>query len=200
MRDVSTAGRRGRSLRGRRPASRSPGPGDPPARRRPSGSAGCRPPSSRLPPARRQRRAGRRTPCQGSVSSSTPAAATRAHRRAVPRPRAIATPSGPRNSNALAVPSGSRSTAAMNRIVTPAVTTPRATQESRLDRVKADGRGRTSTSQKHPRPRQSQPGHPAHAELVHQPDRGGQAQLHKRHRRQCQGRADPGRGPRSGVL
>ena len=41
-----------------------------------------------------------------------------------PCPRATATPSGPRNSSALAVPSGSRATAAMNSRVTPPVTTP----------------------------------------------------------------------------
>ena len=89
---------------------------------------------------------GSATPCQGSVSSRTPAAATKAHTRAVPRPRAMATPRGPRNSNALAVPSGSRSTAAMKSMVIPAVTTPRATQVVRLDRLKADRRGRTRTS------------------------------------------------------
>ena len=38
----------------------------------------------------------------------------------------------------------------MKNIVNPAVTTPSATQASRLDRVNADGRGRTSTSSSTP--------------------------------------------------
>ena len=66
-------------------------------------------------------------PCHGSVSSTTPTAARpgqiSARREWL---RAAATPSGPRNSSALAVPSGSRTAAAMKSNVTPAVTMPSA--------------------------------------------------------------------------
>ena len=89
-------------------------------------------------------------PCQGSVSSTTPIAARAGHHKVRPPPRTTATPSGPRNSNALAVPSGSRATASMNRIVTPAVTTPSATHAANDDRVNDEGRGRTMTRNKTP--------------------------------------------------
>ena len=58
----------------------------------------------------------------------------------------MATPSGPRNSRALAVPSGIRAMAAMNSMVTPPVTTPRAIAASRVGRRNRHGRGRTATS------------------------------------------------------
>ena len=86
------------------------------------------------------------SPVQGCVSSSTPIAASPAQARARPRPRQAATPSGPRNSSALAVPSGSRSIAAMNSIVTPAVTTPRAMPARSAGPENCDSRGRTMTS------------------------------------------------------
>ena len=86
-------------------------------------------------------------PCHGWVRSSTPAAASPGHSNLrPPRPRATATPSGPRNSSALAVPSGSRATAAMKSMVTPAVTTPRATAASSVGRRNRQGRGRTTIS------------------------------------------------------
>jgi hypothetical protein len=91
--------------------------------------------------------AGLALPCHGWVSSSTPAAASPGHssdRR--PPPRATATPSGPRNSRALAVPSGNRATAAMKSMVMPPVTTPRATTASNAGRRNRQGRGRTTTS------------------------------------------------------
>src|SRR5690349_19830770 len=72
------------------------------------------------------------------------------HRRARPLPEATATPNGPRNSSALAVPSGIRSTAAMNSIVTAAVTMPSTTHARKVDRVNAAFRGRTMTSIKMP--------------------------------------------------
>jgi DNA-binding transcriptional LysR family regulator len=89
---------------------------------------------------------GSAAPRHGCVNNSTPAAATPAHTQVPRRPRATATPSGPRNSNALAVPNGSRATAPMNNMVTPAVTTPSATHVSNAGRVKARSRGRTRTS------------------------------------------------------
>ena len=81
-------------------------------------------------------------PAHGSVRSTTPTPARTGHRTR-PRPRSKATVSGPKNSNALAVPSGRRSTAAMNRSVMPAVTTPRTTQARNALRVNAEGRGLT---------------------------------------------------------
>src|ERR1700722_15631144 len=90
-------------------------------------------------------------PCHGRVSSSTPAAASAGHSsRRPPRLRGTATVSGPRNSSALAVPSGSRATAAMNSIVTPAVTTPSVTAASRTRRGKRHGRGRTTAASSRP--------------------------------------------------
>ena len=86
-------------------------------------------------------------PCHGWVRTSTPAAASPGHSsRRPPRPRATATLSGPRNSSALAVPSGSRATAAMKSMVTPAVTTPRATAASSIGRRNRHGLGRTAIS------------------------------------------------------
>ena len=86
-------------------------------------------------------------PCHGSVSSTTPTAARpgqiSARREWL---RAAATPSGPRNSSALAVPSGSRTAAAMKSNVTPAVTMPSADAATRLLRVKLERRGRTISS------------------------------------------------------
>ena len=77
--------------------------------------------------------------------------------RPTPRLRATATPSGPRNSIALAVPSGSRVTAAMNSSVTPAVTTPSATPARSASRLNV-GRARPHDDQQdHPRPEQPQP-------------------------------------------
>src|SRR3954451_15379018 len=90
------------------------------------------------------------TPCQGSVSRSTPTAAVAGQSFTAPRPRAIATPSGPRNSSALAVPSGSRATAAMKQRVMAPVTTPSADDATSPRREKALGRGRTSTSSRTP--------------------------------------------------
>ncbi len=90
---------------------------------------------------------GSTTPCHGWVSNTTPVAASPGHSmRAPPLPCATATPSGPRNSNALAVPSGIRSTAAMNSMVIEAVTTPSITQAEKVVRVNAAARGRTMTS------------------------------------------------------
>src|SRR6516225_4569335 len=95
--------------------------------------------------------AGLAPPCQGWVSSSTPAPASAGHSsRRPPRERATATPSGPRNSSALAVPSGSRATAAMNSIVIPAVTTPRISAASKVRRGKRQGRGRTQAARSTP--------------------------------------------------
>ena len=71
-------------------------------------------------------------------------------RRALPLPCTTATPNGPKNSNALAVPNGMRSNAAMNSMVTDAVTTPSATHARKVDRVNAAGRGRTMTSMSSP--------------------------------------------------
>ena len=90
-------------------------------------------------------------PCQGSVSSSTPTAAS-AGKASIRRLvlRMVATPRGPRNSSALAMPSGSRATEAMNSRVTPAVTTPSATQARRLARPSAASRGRTRTGSRTP--------------------------------------------------
>src|SRR5580658_4240122 len=65
-------------------------------------------------------------PCQGCVSSTTPAAAISVQRlRPLPGPY-IDTVSGPRNSIALAVPSGMRAIAIMKSSSRPAVTTPSA--------------------------------------------------------------------------
>ena len=90
-------------------------------------------------------------PDHGSVSNTTPTAASAGHsRRRPPRAVATATPSGPRNSSALAVPSGMRSIAAMNSMVMPAVTPPRATAVPNDRRVNAEGRGRTMTSSRAP--------------------------------------------------
>ena len=88
--------------------------------------------------------------CHGSVSSTTPTAASPAYSRPWPRPRHTATPSGPRNSSALAVPIGRRAIAAMNRIVSPAVTTPSSTQARNDDLVNWDGRGRPIASISNP--------------------------------------------------
>ena len=52
----------------------------------------------------------------------------------------------PEELQALAVPSGIRAMAAMNSMVTPPVTTPRATVASRIGRRNRHGRGRTATS------------------------------------------------------
>src|SRR4051794_37299405 len=89
-------------------------------------------------------------PCQGSVSRTTPTAAIAGQPFAAPRPRAIATPSGPRNSSALAVPSGRRATAAMKHSVRTPVTTPSTADATSPRREKALGRGRTSTSSRTP--------------------------------------------------
>ena len=90
-------------------------------------------------------------PSHGWVSNTTPIAASPGHStRAPPLPWATATPNGPRNSNALAVPNGIRSTAAMNSMVTEAVTTPSATHTMKVARVNAAARGRTITSIRRP--------------------------------------------------
>ena len=108
-------------------------------------------------------------PCHGSVSNSTPAAATTAQTRADERPLTIATPNGPRNSSALAVPSGSRLTAAMNSNVIAAVTIPSRMQVTRPDRVK-DARHGRSEPQDQPGPGQPQPCRALRADLVEEPD------------------------------
>ncbi len=115
------------------------------------------------------------------MSSTTPTAASAGHRSRPRPPRTTATPSGPRNSSALAVPSGSRATAAMKNSVSPAVTTPSATQASRPERVKADGRGRTSEQEQDAGPGQTQPGRTLRADAVEQPDRGGEPELDAEH-------------------
>ncbi len=89
-------------------------------------------------------------PRHGWVSSTTPTAARIGQRFWPPRPRLTATPSGPRNSNALAVPNGSLATAHIKNSVTAAVTTPSAIPVSRPARLKPDSRGRTTTSSKTP--------------------------------------------------
>ena len=93
---------------------------------------------------------GSAVPAHGWVRKRTPPAASSAQRRPVPRLRTTATPSGPRNSSALAVPSGSRATAAMNSMVRPAVTTPSAMPARSASRLYAERRGRTITSMSAP--------------------------------------------------
>ena len=170
------AGDHGRDERGDRHRDREALAGPPP-RRRPAGSAGCRPPSRRPRPARTRPRRGRRAPCQGSVSSTTPTAASAGHRSRPRPPRATATPSGPRNSSALAVPSGSRATAAMKNSVSPAVTTPSATQASRPDagegrRPRADERAGAG---RRPRPGAARPHPPGRCGRTARPRRRARA-------------------------
>ncbi len=88
-------------------------------------------------------------PCQGSVSSTTPASAsagqTSPFRRRLAMP---ATASGPRNSIATAVLSGMRSTAARKKVVMNPVTAPRASSAGR-SRIRSDrSEGRTMTQRK----------------------------------------------------
>ena len=81
-------------------------------RRRRAASAGCTPPSSTPLPARRPRRPGPPYPPRARSAAARRPRRTAARRSGrSPRPRATATPSGPRNSSALAIPSGSRATA-----------------------------------------------------------------------------------------
>src|SRR4051794_9415040 len=89
-------------------------------------------------------------PCHGSVSSTTPTAASPGHALLAPSPRATATPRGPRNSSAAAVPRGSRASAAMKKNVTPAIATPSSNEARRPDRENCARRGRTSTSRSSP--------------------------------------------------
>src|SRR4051812_19244781 len=84
-------------------------------------------------------------PVHGCVRQTTPAAAITGQIFEAPRPRNTATPSGPRNSSALAVPSGSRAIEAMKNSAVPDVTTPRTTVARNAEAEKSDGRGRTST-------------------------------------------------------
>ncbi len=80
-----------------------------------------------------------------------------------PWPRATATPSGPRNSSALAVPSGSRSIAAMKHMVTPAVATPSTTAALKPRAENEERRGRRITRNSRPaqvRRRQAAPSGP----------------------------------------
>src|SRR4051812_39501338 len=89
-------------------------------------------------------------PCHGSVSSTTPTAASPGHALLAPSPRATATPRGPRNSSAAAVPRGSRASAAMKKNVTPAIATPSNNEARMPERENCARRGRTSTSRSSP--------------------------------------------------
>ena len=116
----------------------------------------------------------------------------------MPRPRTSATPSGPRNSNALAVPRGSRTTAAMNSIVTLAVHTPSAIEVSSAERVNDRAPRSNQGDENQARHRETQPCDTRGAEFVAESDRHCDPDLHKAHRGERHQRALAGGALRSG--
>ncbi len=100
-----------------------------------------------------------------------------------PLPCSTATPSGPRNSSALAVPSRMRSTAIMNSTVIPAVTTPSRTEARNDFRVRRGRAWPHDDQQQRGGPEQAQPGGAPVAPISSiSSDGDGGAQLHRTHR------------------
>ena len=160
----------------------------------PLSQPGCRPPSTPPRPARTPPRPTSMRPCHGCVSATTPTAASAGHtQRPRPRPLTTATPSGPRNSSALAVPIGIRANAAMNNMLIRAVTMPSSTQIPNVVRVNAARPRAHHHQEQHPGPGQAQPRGAFGPDPVDQPHRDRKAELGAGHRPHGEGGPQPRR-------